>query len=273
MSTPDPALALDDITCRFAAREGGQPYTAVANATLTVAAGEFVSVVGPTGCGKSTLLNVAAGLLAPSSGTVDIFGERLIAANGVNRRAGYMFQADALMPWRTGIDNVTAGLEFRGVSRALSRQQGQEWLRRVGLAGFGDRYPHQMSGGMRKRLALAQTLILSPDILLMDEPFSALDVQTRQLMENELLALWAEDRKSVLFVTHDLEEAIALSDRVVVLSAGPATHPIADFKVDLPRPRDVSEIRMTPAFIALHREIWAAMKEEVLKAYARQKAA
>ena len=267
-----PALSLADITCRFAARGGaGEPYTAVANATLSVAKGEVVSVVGPTGCGKSTLLNVAAGLLAPSSGTVDVFGERLVSAEGVNRRAGYMFQADALMPWRTGIDNVIAGLEFRGVVRSEAIAQGEVWLRRVGLAGFGDRYPHQMSGGMRKRLALAQTLILSPDILLMDEPFSALDVQTRQLMENELLALWAEDRKSVLFITHDLEEAIALSDRVVVLSAGPATRPIGDFKVDLPRPRDVSEIRMTPAFLALHREIWAAMKEEVLKAYAAQK--
>ena len=268
-----PALALEDVTCRFAGRDGGAPYTAVASTTLRVAAGEFVSVVGPTGCGKSTLLNVAAGLLAPSSGVVDIYGERLVAANGVNRRAGYMFQADALMPWRTGIDNVIAGLEFRGVSRAEARRQGDDWLRRVGLAGFGDRYPHQMSGGMRKRLALAQTLILSPDILLMDEPFSALDVQTRQLMENELLALWAEDRKSVLFITHDLEEAIALSDRVVVLSAGPGTHPIGDFRIDLPRPRDVSEIRMTPAFLALHKEIWSAMKEEVLKAYQQQKVA
>jgi NitT/TauT family transport system ATP-binding protein len=238
-----------------------------------VGAGEFVSVVGPTGCGKSTLLNVAAGLLSPSSGAISVFGERLVAANGVNRRAGYMFQADALMPWRTGIDNVIAGLEFRGTPRAEAVQQGEAWLRRVGLAGFGDRYPHQMSGGMRKRLALAQTLILSPDILLMDEPFSALDVQTRQLMENELLALWAEDRKSVLFITHDLEEAIALSDRVVVLSAGPGTHPIGDFRIDLPRPRDVSEIRMTPAFLDLHRVIWAAMKEEVLKAYLAQKAA
>jgi len=177
------------------------------------------------------------------------------------------------MPWRTGIDNVIAGLDFRGVPRAEALQQGEAWLRRVGLAGFGDRYPHQMSGGMRKRLALAQTLILRPDIMLMDEPFSALDVQTRQLMENELLALWAEDRKSVLFITHDLEEAIALSDRVVVLSAGPATRPIGDFRIDLPRPRDVSEIRMTPAFLALHREIWAAMKEEVLKAYNAQKVA
>ena len=267
-----PALALDDITCRFAARDGGA-YTAVANATLRVDAGEFVSVVGPTGCGKSTLLNVAAGLLEPSSGTIAVFGEPLRASNGVNRRAGYMFQADALMPWRTGIDNVIAGLEFRGVPRSQAVVQGEDWLRRVGLAGFGDRYPHQMSGGMRKRLALAQTLILSPDILLMDEPFSALDVQTRQLMENELLALWAEDRKSVLFITHDLEEAIALSDRVVVLSAGPGTRPIGDFRIDLPRPRDVSEIRMTPAFLALHKEIWGAMKQEVLKAYQRQKAA
>ena len=269
-----PALALADVTCRFASRDSAsEANTAVANATLTVARGEFVSVVGPTGCGKSTLLNVAAGLLAPSSGTVEVFGEPLVAGAGVNRRAGYMFQADVLMPWRTGLANVMAGLEFRGVPAAEARAQGEDWLRRVGLAGFGDRYPHQMSGGMRKRLALAQTLILSPDILLMDEPFSALDVQTRQLMENELLALWAEDRKSVLFITHDLEEAIALSDRVVVLSAGPGTHPIGDFEVDLPRPRDVSEIRLTPAFLDLHREIWAAMKEEVLKAYRRQKAA
>jgi NitT/TauT family transport system ATP-binding protein len=269
-----PALALADITCRFASRdERSDAYIAVANTNLVIGRGEFVSVVGPTGCGKSTLLNVAAGLLEPSSGTVEVFGERLRAADGVNRRAGYMFQADALMPWRTGIGNVVAGLEFRGVPSAQAVAQGEEWLRRVGLAGFGDRYPHQMSGGMRKRLALAQTLILSPDILLMDEPFSALDVQTRQLMENELLALWAEDRKSVLFITHDLEEAIALSDRVVVLSAGPGTRPIGDFKVDLPRPRDVSEIRMTPAFLDLHREIWGVMKEEVLKAYARQKVA
>ena len=274
MSAAAPALALDDITCRFAGRDGGSPYTAVANATVTVGVGEFVSVVGPTGCGKSTLLNVAAGLLEPSAGTVSVFGERLVASpHTVNARAGYMFQADALMPWRTGIDNVLAGLDFRGVPRSESVPQAEEWLRRVGLAGFGDRYPHQMSGGMRKRLALAQTLIMRPDILLMDEPFSALDVQTRQLMENELLALWAEDKKSVLFITHDLEEAIALSDRVVVLSAGPGTRPIGDFRIDLPRPRDVSEIRMTPDFLALHREIWAAMKEEVLKAYARQKAA
>jgi NitT/TauT family transport system ATP-binding protein len=263
-----PALALERITCTFVSRDApSQRYTAVRDATLRVGAGEFVSVVGPTGCGKSTLLNVAAGLLEPSSGSVGVYGEPLV---GLNRRAGYLFQADALMPWRNALANVTAGLEFRGTPRPEADARAQEWLRRVGLSGFGDRYPHQLSGGMRKRVALAQTLILNPQILLMDEPFSALDVQTRQLMENELLELWSADRKSVLFITHDLEEAIALSDRVVVLSAGPETRPIGEYAIDLPRPRDVAEIRLTPRFIELHARIWHAMKEEVLKGYVRQ---
>ena len=268
---PEPALRLERITCTFAARgdrSRNARYTAVANTTLAVAAGEFVSVVGPTGCGKSTLLNVAAGLLAPSAGDVRVFGERLA---GINARAGYMFQADALLPWRSALRNVTAGLEFRGLPRAESEQRGHDWLRRVGLTGFHDRYPHQLSGGMRKRVALAQMLILDPQILLMDEPFSALDIQTRQLMENELLELWSANRKSVLFITHDLEEAIALSDRVIVLSAGPATHPIGEFAIDLPRPRDVAEIRLTPRFVALHGAIWGTMKDEVLKGYAQSK--
>ena len=260
------AVEFDHITCTFAARAGGGSYTAVKDATLSIAAGEFVSVVGPTGCGKSTLLNVAAGLLRPSSGTTRVFGEPLA---GINRKAGYMFQSEALMPWRSALANVTAGLEFRGVAPAEARRRGEEWLERVGLAGFGDRYPHHLSGGMRKRVALAQMLILDPQILLMDEPFSALDIQTRQLMENELLELWGADRKSVLFITHDLEEAISLSDRVVVLSAGPATHPIGDFRVDLPRPRDVAEVRLLPDFIQIHDRIWQTMKEEVLKGYAQ----
>jgi NitT/TauT family transport system ATP-binding protein len=263
-----PALALQRITCTFAAREDrSKRYTAVENTTLVVAPGEFVSVVGPTGCGKSTLLNVAAGLLEPSSGSVLLNGEPL---RGLNVHAGYLFQSDALMPWRNALDNVIAGLEFRGVARAEALDRGRDWLRRVGLVGFGDRYPHQLSGGMRKRVALAQTLILDPQILLMDEPFSALDIQTRQLMENELLELWSADRKSVVFITHDLEEAISLSDRVVVLSAGPATRPIGEFPIDLPRPRDVAEIRLSPHFIQLHTEIWHRMKSEVLKGYAQQ---
>lgn len=261
------ALALQDVTCTFAVHgHTGSHYTAVANTTLTVADGEFVSVVGPTGCGKSTLLNVAAGLLQPSSGSVHVFGVPLA---GINRKAGYMFQADALMPWRSTLDNVTAGLQFRGVAPEEALTKGKEWLERVGLAGFGSRFPHQLSGGMRKRAALAQILILDPQILLMDEPFSALDVQTRQLMENELLELWSANRKSVLFITHDLEEAISLSDRIVVLSAGPSTHPIGEFRIDLPRPRDVAEIRLTSHFVELHYQIWHTMKSEVLKAYAQ----
>jgi NitT/TauT family transport system ATP-binding protein len=262
------ALVLDAVTCTFVAQDRHRSgYTAIADVSLRVGAGEFVSVVGPTGCGKSTLLNVAAGLLAPSRGSVTVFGQPL---EGINRRAGYMFQADALMPWRTARANITAGLEFRGMARVEAEREGELWLERVGLGGFGDRYPHQLSGGMRKRTALAQTLALDPDMILMDEPFSALDIQTRQLMENELLQLWAAKKKAVLFITHDLDEAIALSDRVVVFSAGPASHPMGTFTIDLPRPRDVAEVRVHPRFVDLHRAIWDVLRDEVLKGYAQQ---
>ena len=264
----EPALAFDRVTCAFAGRNGSGRYIAVKDASLNVGSGEFVSVVGPTGCGKSTLLNVAAGLLSPSTGRVLIDGAPL---DGINAHAGYMFQSEALMPWRSALANVVAGLEFHHVPRDEGLERGRDWLRRVGLTGFEDRYPHQLSGGMRKRVALAQTLILDPEMLLMDEPFSALDIQTRQLMENELLDLWSADRKSVLFITHDLEEAIALSDRVVVLSAGPETHPLGEFAIDLPRPRDVAEIRMLPRFVELHEAIWRVLKSEVLKGYAQGK--
>ncbi|ALM84407.1 ABC transporter ATP-binding protein [Bordetella sp. N] len=265
------ALSLDNITCTFISREGGgQRYTAVRESTLNVAPGEFVSVVGPTGCGKSTLLNVGAGLLAPTSGQIKVFGEPL---KGINRRAGYMFQGEALLPWRNALDNVKAGLEFAHVPMAEAEERGREWLRRVGLGGSEHRFPHQMSGGMRKRVMLAQTLIRDPDIILMDEPFSALDIQTRQLMENEVLDLWMAKRKAVLFITHDLDEAIAMSDRVVVLSAGPGTHPIGEFHIDLPRPRDVAEVRTHPRFVELHAAIWDVLREEVLKGYAQQKRA
>jgi NitT/TauT family transport system ATP-binding protein len=265
---PDYALEFLDVSCVFKARDAtAQRYTALADATLRVKAGEFVSVVGPTGCGKSTLLNIGAGLLAPSSGQVRVFGQPLA---GINPRAGYMFQSDALMPWRSALGNVMLGLQYRGVSELQARTQAQEWLQRVGLSEFGDRYPHQLSGGMRKRTALAQVLALDPDIILMDEPFSALDVQTRQLMEDEVLELWAAKRKAVLFITHDLDEAIAMSDRVVVLSAGPATHPLGEFVIDLPRPRHVAEVRTQPRFIELHTQIWGVLRDEVLKGYAQQ---
>jgi NitT/TauT family transport system ATP-binding protein len=271
MSPPAPALALTGISCTFVSRDDpGQRYTAVRDVSLTVGDGEFVSVVGPTGCGKSTLLNVGAGLLAPSSGTVQVFGQPL---QGINARAGYMFQTESLMPWRTALRNVMAGLEFHGLAEVEARRQAEDWLKRVGLGGFGDRYPHQLSGGMRKRTSLAQTLALDPDIILMDEPFSALDIQTRQLMENEVLDLWAAKKKAVLFITHDLDEAIAMSDRVVVLSAGPASQPIGEFVIDLARPRDVAEVRTKPRFIELHQAIWDVLREEVLKGYQQQLAA
>ncbi|MBO9647066.1 MAG: ABC transporter ATP-binding protein [Variovorax sp.] len=264
----DYALELLNISCIFRAKDDRtQRYTAVADTTLRVRAGEFVSVVGPTGCGKSTLLNVGAGLLEPSSGEVKVFGQPL---EGINARAGYMFQSEGLMPWRSALDNVMLGLQYRGMPDAKARALAGEWLARVGLTGFGDRYPHQLSGGMRKRAALAQVLALEPDIILMDEPFSALDIQTRQLMENEVLALWASKKKAVLFITHDLDEAIAMSDRVVVLSAGPGTRPIGEFEIDLARPRDVAEVRTHPRFVELHSQIWAVLRDEVLKGYAQQ---
>ncbi|WP_395059888.1 ABC transporter ATP-binding protein [Polaromonas sp.] len=262
------ALELLDVTCTFRSRDdAGQAYTAVGQTTLRIRAGEFVSVVGPTGCGKSTLLNIGAGLLPPTSGIVKVFGQAL---QGINTRAGYMFQTEALMPWRSAIDNVMVGLQYHGVPDTEARAQAQAWLERVGLSGFGDRYPHQLSGGMRKRTALAQVLALDPDIILMDEPFSALDIQTRQLMENEVLDLWAAKKKAVLFITHDLDEAIAMSDRVVVLSAGPATRPMGEFEIDLPRPRNVAEVRTQPRFIELHTQIWDVLRDEVLKGYAQQ---
>jgi NitT/TauT family transport system ATP-binding protein len=249
---------------------GGDVYTAIERASLVVAAGEFVSIVGPTGCGKSTLLNVAAGLLAPVSGQVEVFGAPL---TGLNRDAGYLFQSDALFPWKTALENVAIGLEIAGRPAAEARGLAKEWLARVGLAGFGGRYPHLLSGGQRKRVGLAQVLIRDPRILLMDEPFGPLDAQTRQIMGNLLLDLWSADRKAVLFVTHDLEEAIALSDRVVIMSAGPAARIMGEWKVPLPRPRDIAEIKLAPAFHGLHREIWAVLREEVLRGYAQAEAA
>jgi NitT/TauT family transport system ATP-binding protein len=256
------ALTGVDVAFRLA---GGGVYTAVARATLTVADGEFVAIVGPTGCGKSTLLNIAAGLLSPSAGRVDIFGHPLAA---LNRQAGYLFQADALFPWKTALENVAIGLETAGTPQTQARARAQEWLARVGLGSFGDRYPHMLSGGQRKRVGLAQVLIRDPKILLMDEPFGPLDAQTRQIMGNLLLDLWNADRKAVLFVTHDLEEAIALSDRVVIMSAGPAARVIGDWRVPLARPRDISEVKLDPAFHDLHRDIWRMLKAEVIKGYA-----
>jgi NitT/TauT family transport system ATP-binding protein len=259
------AVALEQATVAFRL-SGERVYTAVEKAELKVAHGEFVAIVGPTGCGKSTLLNVAAGLLRPASGAVRIFEKPL---TGLNRDAGYLFQADALFPWKTALDNVAIGLEVAGTSRGEALERAQKWLTSVGLGAFANRYPHMLSGGQRKRVGLAQVLIRDPKIILMDEPFGPLDAQTRQIMGNLLLDLWNADRKAVLFVTHDLEEAIALADRVVIMSAGPSARIIGDWRVPLERPRDIFEVRLNEKFHALHREIWGVLKAEVLKGYAQ----
>ena len=260
------AIELRGVTKRFLTPSGGV-YTALQDLNLAVGPGEFCAVVGPTGCGKSTTLALISGLEPPSEGEVEVLGKPV---RGIAEDIGYVFQADAVFPWKTVLENVAAGPRYRGASNSDARTKARDWIARVGLAGFEDRYPYQLSGGMRKRVALAQSLINEPRVLLMDEPFSALDVQTRALMENELLALWAASRASVVFVTHDLEEAIALADRVFVISAGPGTVK-ANYPVPLSRPRNVTEIRMQPQFSEIYGEIWNDLKDEVLVSYERQK--
>ena len=260
------AIQLRGVTKRFLTPSGGV-YTALRDLNLTVEPGEFCAVVGPTGCGKSTTLGLISGLEPPSEGEVDVFGQPV---KGIPGGIGYMFQTDAVFPWKTVLDNVAAGPRYGGMPHREAKAKARDWIARVGLAGFEDRYPYQLSGGMRKRVALAQSLINGPRILLMDEPFSALDVQTRSLMETELLSLWSASSASVVFVTHDLEEAISLSDRVFVITAGPGTVK-STYKVDLPRPRNVAEIRFDPRFIEIYEEIWKDLKDEVLVSYERQK--
>jgi len=253
-------VSLDSVTMAFGA------YVAVQDVNLKVSDGEFLAIVGPTGCGKSTILNAIAGLLKPASGTVSIDGQPV---RGIQNDIGYLFQQDALLPWKTAIENVELGPMFKGVGGSERREQSMRWLAKVGLKGFEHRYPHQLSGGQRKRVQMAQALITGPKVILMDEPFSALDIHTRHLMQNELLRLWQEERRAVVMITHDLEEAIALGDRVVVLAAGPRSRVIDSFPVDLERPRDVAEIKLDPRFMDLYRNIWSSLRGEVEKSYER----
>lgn len=252
------AIEFTNVNRRFLS-PSGKSFTTLSDFNFAVSRGEFVALVGPTGCGKSTTLNLITGLGRPSSGQVRVMGEPV---QGIDPRIGFVFQADALFPWRNVLDNVAAGPLFRQKPKASAYAAARDWIGRVGLAGFESHYPHQLSGGMRKRVALAQTFINAPEILLMDEPFSALDVQTRALMQEELLDLWSQSKASVVFVTHDLEEAIGLADKVYVLTARPATVK-AVHDIDIPRPRMISEIRYEPHFIDLSRRIWADLKHEV----------
>jgi NitT/TauT family transport system ATP-binding protein len=253
------------LTKRFLTPKG-DAFTALRDVTFTVEPGQFCAVVGPTGCGKSTTLSMVSGLDRPSEGSVRVAGREV---RGVTEGVSFMFQRDALLPWKTVLGNVELGPTFRGVRKARARELARDWLRRVGLAGFEDHHPHQLSGGMRKRVAMAAALINEPRILLMDEPFGALDVQTKAIMQTELLGLWEQLRPSVLFITHDLDEAVALADRVVVMTSGPGSVKSV-YDVDLPRPRGaVQDLRYEPRFLEIQQQIWASLREEVERAYAR----
>ncbi len=262
----DPAkIEITHLTKRFMTRSG-EPFTAIRDVTLTVEPGQFCAIVGPTGCGKSTTLSQVSGLDRPSAGSVQVGGREV---NGITQGVSFMFQADALFPWKSVLGNVMIGPTLNGMSRKNAVALARDWLRRVGLAGFEDRYPHQLSGGMRKRVAMAAALINSPRILLMDEPFGALDVQTKEIMQTELLGLWEQLRPSVLFITHDLDEAVALSDRVLIMTSSPGSIKHG-FDIDLPRPRgEVQAIRHERRFLELQDQIWASLKDEVERAYAR----
>ena len=258
-------IEFSGVTKRFVSPTG-VVMTAIRDVTLSVKPGEFCAVVGPTGCGKSTTLTLAAGLDRPSAGIVRVSGKPV---DGITKGASFVFQSDALLPWKSVIANVALGQTFRGVPKRMAQDKARDWLNVVGLSGFEDHYPHQLSGGMRKRVALAAALMNEPSMLLMDEPFSALDVQTRAIMSNELLSMWDKVKPSVLFVTHDLEESIALADKVAVITASPGTVK-AVFEIDLPRPRGaVQDIRFDKRFLELYQQIWEALREEVERAYAR----
>src|SRR5947209_5896599 len=260
------SIELRNVTKRFLT-PADKVFTAIRDINMAVAPGEFVAVVGPTGSGKSTTLGLISGLERPSQGLVQVMGQPV---QGIDPRIGYVFQSDAVFPWKNVLNNVATGPLFRGMPKAEALALAHEWIGRVGLTGFERHYPHQLSGGMRKRVALAQTFINQPQILLMDEPFSALDVQTRTLMEDELLSLWSTLGASVVFLTHDLDEAIALADRVCVLTAGPGTVK-GIYTIDLPRPRKVEEIRFEPRFVQLYHEIWEDLRNEVIISYERNK--
>jgi NitT/TauT family transport system ATP-binding protein len=235
---------------------------ALERVSLAVNDGEFVSIVGPSGCGKSTMLNVIAGLLAPAEGSTHVAG---IDGQGAGSRIGYMFQKDTLLPWATALENVCLPMDVKG---SRDWHKARALMQLVDLTGFEAHYPNQLSGGMRKRVQLARLLAQDPDVLLMDEPFGALDAQTRLIIQEEFLKIWERQRKTVLFVTHDLQEAIALSDRVVLISARPGRIK-ATYQVDLPRPRQIESVLAHPRFMALFQEIWASLKQEVLAARER----
>jgi NitT/TauT family transport system ATP-binding protein len=253
-----PYIQAKDIALTFRPKNR-DPVAALSGLDLDLARGEFLSVVGPSGCGKSTFLNVLLGLLRPDRGDLQLNGKKI---TGPGQERAMVFQEFGLLPWRTVAANVELGLELKGIPAALRRERAMELIRLVGLTGFEQHYPHELSGGMKQRVGLARALATEPEVLLMDEPFAALDAQTRDLMQAELLQIWEKTKKTVLFVTHSIEEAAYLSDRVVVMTSRPGkTKNI--IAIDLPRPRDY-EMRLSPEFNEIKAKIWATLKEELI---------
>ena len=267
MSTPldDSGSAIKirarDVRMDFAiADERGrkQQIAALQDFNLDIREGEFFTLLGPSGCGKSTFLNVLAGLARKSGGSISIDGQ---PASGINREQGVVFQGYALFPWRTVLENIEVGLEIRKIPKRERRETAEQFLHLVGLAGFGQRYPHELSGGMRQRVAIARSLAYSPSLLLMDEPFAALDAQTREILQSELLRIWEQHKTTIVFITHSLDEAIYLSDRIAVMTHRPGRiKSVLD--IALPRPRP-AEIRHAPAFVQLREQAWDVLRDEV----------
>lgn len=257
------AISVSGLEYTVADRDG-RPLEILKRLDLDVGQGEFVAIVGPSGCGKSTLLNFIAGLLPSSHGKIEVLGR---AARDGDPAVGYIFQHHALMPWRTVLRNVELGLELRNLPAADRRRKSEEALRKLGLAGFEQHYPSEISGGMRQRASLARMLVMDPQVLLMDEPFGALDAQTKVLIHELFLAYWEATRGTVLFVTHDLTEAIALADRVLVMSARPGRF-MGDHRIELARPRDFNRLHADPLFAQYHDRLWEQLRGESVKAMA-----
>ena len=240
-------------------RTGGR-LLALDNINLHVDDGEFVTIVGPSGCGKTTFINLCDGLLKPTAGKIHIDGKQ-VTGPGTDR--GMVFQDSCLMPWRTVLKNVLFGLECQGLDNAEGQERARTFIKLVGLQGFEDHYPHELSGGMQQRCNLARALTVDPKILIMDEPFASLDAQTREIMQAELLRIWREARKTVLFITHQINEAIYLADRVIIFGARPGRVK-QTIKIDLPRPRDLS-LKRDPRFLEYENQVWEQIEEEVKK--------
>ena len=255
----DQAKFVVDRLCHTYTSETGSPLPVIGDVNFSVKPFEFVAVVGPSGCGKSTLLNIMSGLLKPQLGSVTLDGQTL---HGITPRIGYVSQSDSLLPWRTTLANVELGMELRGVPKQERREKAMTLIRQADLSGFENAYPYQLSGGMRKRVDVIKVLAMDPEIIFMDEPFASLDVFTREMLQTYILSLWQTTQRTVVFITHDLTEAITLSDRVIVLTQRPARVK-AEHVITLPRPRVPAELRFNPAFIQLHKNIWSDLKDEV----------